>query len=354
MFAQEFFLHAYSLLCADRAHFLESAEGMTYVRVKHHDKVAGRILPLIRGPSGDLQKWQLKVRRKVRRIKNKQGTEADYLDLDDVTGMMVEEYKSQRGLYGRDLKKQFLRQMETNVAALDLDQFVDIVQTGILAPAGETEVAHPMMAYPGKMAQIRAFVYACTSGATNTNVFSDDEFLAGCARFSLENPVPSVSLRCALYGNSREITSVLAEAEKKYGKGSTKLDAKLYAPMNMGLPEKKERAKQGNIFSKFDEEKGSDDEDVVDAKRKPTVAVHETPRATLHAEALVSLKNMKMEHLRHLGIQDTNDPLVKSGHVMAGSVKFKLASIKRKYVEATELERAAAEKAAAIAPPLTV
>lgn len=54
---------------------------------------------------------------------------------------------------------------------------------------------------------------------------------------------------------------------------------------------------------------------------------------------------MKMEHLRHLGIRDTNDPLVKTGHVMAGAVKFKLASIKRKYVETTELERAAAEKA---------
>jgi hypothetical protein len=30
----------------------------------------------------------------VKRIKNKQGTEADYLDLDIVTGMMLEEYKA--------------------------------------------------------------------------------------------------------------------------------------------------------------------------------------------------------------------------------------------------------------------
>jgi hypothetical protein len=94
LFCQEFFLHAYSLLCSDRAHFLESAEGMTYVRVKHHDKVAGKIMPLIRGPCGDLQKWQLKIRRMVKRIKNKQGTEADYLDLDIVITMMLEEYKS--------------------------------------------------------------------------------------------------------------------------------------------------------------------------------------------------------------------------------------------------------------------
>mmetsp|Transcript_20352 Transcript_20352/g.31085 ORF Transcript_20352/g.31085 Transcript_20352/m.31085 type:complete len:230 (+) Transcript_20352:339-1028(+) len=54
IFCQEFFLHIFSLFSQDRLNFLESREGMTYVRVKHHDKIAGRILPLIRGPSGDL------------------------------------------------------------------------------------------------------------------------------------------------------------------------------------------------------------------------------------------------------------------------------------------------------------
>ena len=66
---------------------------MTYVRIKHHEKVASRIIPMLKGAAGDLQKWNLKVRRIVKRIKNKQGNEADYLDLDIIMGMMVHEFK---------------------------------------------------------------------------------------------------------------------------------------------------------------------------------------------------------------------------------------------------------------------
>ena len=40
LYCQEFFLYAYSLLCSDRQDFLESKEGYTYVKLKHHDKVA--------------------------------------------------------------------------------------------------------------------------------------------------------------------------------------------------------------------------------------------------------------------------------------------------------------------------
>ena len=62
IYCQEFFLHAYSLLANDRKNFKESKEGMTYVRVKHHDKVCNKIIPLIKGPCGDLQKWILRLR----------------------------------------------------------------------------------------------------------------------------------------------------------------------------------------------------------------------------------------------------------------------------------------------------
>ena len=54
---------------------------------------------MIRGPCGDLQKWNMKVRRKVKKYKNKAGQEADYLDFDVLMGMIIEEYKSQRRLF---------------------------------------------------------------------------------------------------------------------------------------------------------------------------------------------------------------------------------------------------------------
>ena len=72
---------------------------MTYMRAKHHEKVANLIIPMIRGPCGDLQKWNMKVRRKVKKYKNKAGQEADYLDFDVLMGMIIEEYKSQRRLF---------------------------------------------------------------------------------------------------------------------------------------------------------------------------------------------------------------------------------------------------------------
>ena len=68
---------------------------MTYVRAKHQEAAAKKIIPLIKGQCGDIQKWQLnRIRRLVRKLKNKEGTETDYLDLDLVLGMMIEEFRT--------------------------------------------------------------------------------------------------------------------------------------------------------------------------------------------------------------------------------------------------------------------
>jgi hypothetical protein len=49
--------------------------------------------------------------------------------------------------------------------------------------------------------------------------------MAGCWRFGVENPIPSVSVRCALFGNSKNIMFILKEAEKVYGKSKIKIDS---------------------------------------------------------------------------------------------------------------------------------
>lgn len=92
IFAQEFFLHAYSLLSLDREQFLESKEGMTYFRAKHHEKIATKIIPLIKGGTADLQKWHVSIRRIIKRIKRGE-TEIEYLDLDLVVAMMLQAFK---------------------------------------------------------------------------------------------------------------------------------------------------------------------------------------------------------------------------------------------------------------------
>jgi hypothetical protein len=132
-----------------------------------------------------------------------------------------------------------MRQIESNCGPCDFEAFEEIIASGLPPTTDSLQLEQPMMLYPTKISQIRAYIYACTCGDENTNVFSDDQFLAGCNRFAIENPVPSVSLRCGLYGNSKDIMTYLADAEKKYGKIS--VDQKMFTSVNMGLPEPKEK-----------------------------------------------------------------------------------------------------------------
>lgn len=53
----------------------------------------------MKGPVGDIQKWSLKMRRLTRKIKNKDGVEYEYLDLDLILYMMVDDFKQQRVLF---------------------------------------------------------------------------------------------------------------------------------------------------------------------------------------------------------------------------------------------------------------
>ena len=148
IFCQEFYLHVYSLFAEDRNNFMESKEGMTYVRLRHHDKVIGLILPQIRGPLGDLQKWNLKVRRLVKRLKNLKGVEADYIDFDLLLGMIVEDYKKQRKQYQSDLQRAFKNLIQNELEPIDLDQFIDVINTGLPHYNEHTVSDFPLVQFP--------------------------------------------------------------------------------------------------------------------------------------------------------------------------------------------------------------
>lgn len=83
-----------------------------------------------------------------------------------------------------------------------------------------------LITYPTRVSNIRAYIFSCLSGDENTNVFTDNQFLAGCSRFSVENPVPTVATRCYWYGNTTDMVDILKNLEKKYGKNKIKIDSK--------------------------------------------------------------------------------------------------------------------------------
>lgn len=125
--------------------------------------------------------------------------------------------------------------MENTKAACELDNFTEIVDATI--PEAEAGLENPMMKFVGPMSMVRGYIYAAIASDDNSNVIQDTCFLAGCNRFALENPVPTVSTRCGLYGNSRDVMLLLTEAERTFGR-PPKIDSRMFGSHNMGLKPK--------------------------------------------------------------------------------------------------------------------
>lgn len=152
----------------------------------------------------------------------------------------MEEYKAQRKTYQKDLLRQFTRIMEAPTAKIDLDDFIDIVNQSVpIEQESDIAMENPLLSFPSHISKVRAFVFACTATEENNDEIQDYTFLSSCNRYALESPVPSISTRCALYGNSREIMNVLEKAEEKYGKNEVKVDSKTFVSNTMGLPPNK-------------------------------------------------------------------------------------------------------------------
>lgn len=65
-----------------------------------------------------------------------------------------------------------------------------------------------MLSFGGSVCQTRAFIYALMCGS-NKFECSEIEFLAGCNRFGLDNPVPTITRRLATYGNEEPVEKLL-------------------------------------------------------------------------------------------------------------------------------------------------
>lgn len=83
IFAQEFFFHAYCTVTAQREHFLESAEGFTYIPYRYQDAISKRLLtPFV--SDRQYSKWTSRIKQFIRRTKLTETDDADseYIDVD--------------------------------------------------------------------------------------------------------------------------------------------------------------------------------------------------------------------------------------------------------------------------------
>ena len=117
VYAQEFFLHGYSIFSIARKRFLESKEGKTYMRLDDHDRLAKRLISQIRGPSGNIDKWNYKVAQMVKEIEVS-GANVQFADVDEILYGLMNEFKNQKGAFQTSLEKEFMSVMDTfSVAA---------------------------------------------------------------------------------------------------------------------------------------------------------------------------------------------------------------------------------------------
>ena len=94
-------------------------------------------------------------------------------------------------------------------------------------------------AISSKSNQSRTILYAFMCGS-NENDVSEQEFLAACNRFGIDNPMPVITQRLHFYGNSQQTTGdLLEQLYKKYNEPAF-LDPKQYICVtekhNEGVP----------------------------------------------------------------------------------------------------------------------
>lgn len=89
-------MYAYSLLLQDKEHFIESKDGITFIRVSHEENITQILINWFNDQ--DARKWFHKVRRNVKKIKTNplDDFETDYIDIDVLLNMYCEEYKTKR------------------------------------------------------------------------------------------------------------------------------------------------------------------------------------------------------------------------------------------------------------------
>jgi len=107
---QEFFLQCYCITSKERHNFLESPEGYTYMPLRFQEGLAKKILaPFVENQQ--MFKWAQKIKSAVKRTKLSEldDNDSEYLDIDNLLSLFLEEFKTVKKAFSKILNKQFGR-----------------------------------------------------------------------------------------------------------------------------------------------------------------------------------------------------------------------------------------------------
>lgn len=113
-----------------------------------------------------------------------------------------------------------------------MEQFKEIIFNSEMGTHDEESHVDPLINFAGPMSEIRAFIFCVTAGDSNTSTFNNEQFIAGLARYGVENPTPCVNKRFGMYGNSEDMMRAMKRLEGTYGKLKMKIHTKRYSGVN--------------------------------------------------------------------------------------------------------------------------
>lgn len=107
IYLQEFFFYGYCIVTKDRRAFFESDEGHTYVKMVHQQKHSLKLLNFLYCEKDrDTVRWSTMVKACIKkiRISSLDTNETEFVDLDYVFNLYLDEYKMLRKENQKDIK----------------------------------------------------------------------------------------------------------------------------------------------------------------------------------------------------------------------------------------------------------
>lgn len=196
-----------------------------------------------------MTKWNMTLKRHIRKIKKDPSDDYDteYVDVDQLLGMYCEWFRNFKKANQKKLSKQFQRVISDSEQRAEVTyDNVQSIMTNL-----QSKQTFQFLSFGSSISQLRALTYAMMCGKNDFNVY-DIEFVSGCNRFGLDNPVPIITKRLSTYGNEENIEKLVERLAKQYNDPNF-LDAEKFTSV---LPDKNAKtaldATISSPTSKFD------------------------------------------------------------------------------------------------------
>ena len=125
--------------------------------------------------------------------------------------MYIDEFRTAKQNLQKKIQKQFSRSSQ------DKENFPEISTDLALFATKELRAQKSNIQFLGFTGQIscyRALIYAYMCGA-NSSYVDELEFGTGCNRFGVDNPIPTITKRLSLYGNTEDVESIFKQVSVK-------------------------------------------------------------------------------------------------------------------------------------------